>query len=373
MERKRYNIASEVLLLLFAIIEIIAKAKIQSENFANAVIAGSGLLCLIHTILHYSFIRRRLLQIGVIFSLLLLVNVVATGNSSSSHLLWIWGYLGFAALFYSNGLSNRVSTVIYIIYTLFFCYSAFTGLETDADELLISGSSNNISTMYIFGISLYYITKYRENPLTNMPYMPILVLGMLSIWAANRSGVLCTIFLASLIITYNTMKTGKAFVRNILLVAVFSIGIYIFFDVFMDQFGISFLQKENRTGTESTRTLIWAQYIQACLNDPMYILLGVPSSDSTVFWFHLYNGNAHNAFFMLHSNFGIVGLIIIIIAVVKFYIYSFRRKMYPIAIIFSAIVLRSMFDWTGFCGIFDVFFWYIMFETSIQGIYKSVK
>ena len=119
MERKRYNIASEILLLLFAIIEIIAKAKIQSENFANAVIAGSGLLCLIHTILHYSFIRRRLLQIGVIFSLLLLVNVVTTGNSSISHLLWIWGYLGFAALFYSNGLSNRVSTVIYIIYSSF--------------------------------------------------------------------------------------------------------------------------------------------------------------------------------------------------------------------------------------------------------------
>ena len=169
------------------------------------------------------------------------------------------------------------------------------------------------------------------------------------------------------------MKTRKAFIQNMLLVAVFAIGIYIFFDAFMDQFGVSFLQKENRTGTESTRTLIWAQYIQACLNDPMYVLFGVPSNDSTVFWYHLYNGNAHNAFFMLHANFGIAGLIIIIIAVVKFYIYSFKRKMYPIAIIFSTIVLRSMFDWTGFCGIFDVFFWYIMFETSIRRIYKSVK
>lgn len=369
MVKRKYNKLSELLLFLFAITEILAKIMIQSVVLKNAIIAGVGGLCLIQAFLQYPFIRNGILKIGVVFSVLLLINMVVIGNSTVTHLLWIWAYLGFSALLYSNGMRRKTSMAILFIYTLFFIYNAF--LDTSPDDLLIGESSNSVSVMYIFAISLYYLTIYRENPTKSMPYSPVLILGFLSIWAANRSGVLCSIFLASLIIIYNLRSNNISFGYNVKLLLII-IMLVIFADSIMGRFGDMFIQKQERLGLESDRTLIWAQYLQSCWENPIYLLFGVNSSDSNVYLFHFFSGNAHNAFLILHSKCGIGGLFIILAAVVRFYIYSIRRRMYPLLIVFSTIVLRSMFDWTAFWGLFDVFFWYIMFEIKYRELFNNL-
>ena len=89
------------------------------------------------------------------------------------------------------------------------------------------------------------------------------------------------------------------------------------------------------------------------------LLFGVPFSD-----YSLLNHfqNPHNSFLMLHAEFGLLGLLIVGVVLIIWFMQKVKKKLWFECAIGIAIIMRACLDWMAFPGIADVFFWCAVIE-----------
>ena len=110
---------------------------------------------------------------------------------------------------------------------------------------------------------------------------------------------------------------------------------------------------------ENERNSIIDSYFTNIRLNPMYLLFGVPSKNIPIVEY--LNGNFHNSFLALHSNFGLIGFIIIILLMFTATRKSIMNRGWLYLLLLLVICLRIFTDGLCFVGLYDPLIYYIMF------------
>lgn len=366
------KIVPHTLLSLFIIVTIGTRLINMDAEMMNLCIALAGLLCFGFSVF---WGNTRLMTFSVklclFLSLLMAISIIYNGNARIVNLLWVWAYMGAALLLYEFGLDLRVATVLFYTSSLFFVYQAITG-SVEVDEILNVGSQNNISTLCIFMMIVYYFTELRNRKKEQMSFLPAIVVLFVSIWTASRAALLTMAFFFLFVVLYNFINNKISF-RNVVFVAiVVTVVPFIYVNYFQD-FGGGIMSKLDRYGVESERTIIWAEYMEGVGNSFGNFLFGVKGTDPQYSHLSYHEGNTHNAFLMLHAKFGIMGFILVLSLLFKSFIKTVKTKNFALLALLFVVMIRSIFDWTAFPGLLDViFYFYILFsyDKSYCKLYK---
>jgi len=365
-------------LLVFSIVAVGAPLTTLTDDEMNMYKAIVGLACLASFVLSCKDKKliSRVLGYGIAASLLMSISILYNENARWVNLLWIWSYLGAALILFKNGIPKILAFTIFYVCCLSFCVVAFRG-DLQSNEVLEHGSANNISILCIYCMFLYYISlKDDQNKL--LPYIPILIVAFLSLWTANRSGILtCGIFFLFVFNINNKLSSKKhnRWKNTFVILALIVLVVYFFIN-FYAQFDVAMESKMERQGMSSARSILWAEYIKGTFDSLGNLFLGVPGNK--YLFLSYYNGNPHNSFLVAHSKFGLVGFLVILYVIFKTGSISVKRKEWVITATLILVVSRSFFDWTAFPGLYDVMFWYFLFyiTQSRKGIavnYKTSK
>ncbi len=354
------HIIGELLVVLFSVVYALVKASNAEDGRYNIYIASFGLLCFAFYLIMGN--RRILVQsiiVGVAASLFMIISILYNDNAKIEYLLWIWCYMGVALVFNEYRLSNLSAFFIcYFIEILFLSKALMWGSSSDYSgaEMFIEGN-NSISVLCLYASSIFYITKYLNNHKASLSYIPVLLMIFLSTLYANRGGILAGGILF-LFIFYFNMKISSSKFKNYLIFLIIAIAVYYVFKIGYDTFGAGMQYKLEHIGGESSRTEVWGEYIGACFDNFLNLFLGVPCFDGAYPVIKNVSGNIHNSFLILHSKFGLIPFIWMMVVQVKCIRYLKKIKCVALAYCLISIYARSFFDWAAFPGIFDVFFWY---------------
>ncbi|WP_279123313.1 hypothetical protein [Holdemania filiformis] len=344
-----------ILMVLFAFIYVITDLVQMPTLIGNMLVALVGLCSFF-----YVFVKRRKTWVvervtlyAILLTFCMIISILYNNNANITNILWIWGYLGIALVLWICRLSSTALFGIYYSVALIFLIYALQG--RNPQEVLSSGSGNNISTIVMYFMLVAYLNKYKKQ--CPLPYTPALVFIIISLWGNGRAGLLTSLLFFLLIFLYNFiyMKKGKPKTLIILFIILMFGGYFI--NHFFSAAILQYQYKMERYGMDSVRTEIWKEYLQGTLSNIGNFFFGVSTKDTVYPKLSYYGGNTHNAFLMLHSKFGIIGLMIFMINTVLAGVKSLKTKDYVFFNTISVVVFRSFFDWTAFPGIFDIFFW----------------
>lgn len=354
------HILAESLIVLFSVIYALIKATNAEDGHNNIYIAAIGLVCFVY----YLFVgdrnvKKQSIFTGLMFSSLMVISMFYNNNAKIEYIVWIWCYMGVALLFRDFRLSTITATLTcYFILILFLSRVLIWGAASDYSgaEMFMEGN-NSISIICIYASALYYITKYLNTPNSTLSYIPAVMVVLIATIYANRGGILVGFVLFAFVFYYN-FKQSSSRLKNFILIVLILAFAYFAYTIGYDTFGAGLQYKLEHVGNDSSRSDVWSEYISACFDNVLNFFLGVPCFDRSYPFINEVSGNLHNSFLILHSKFGIIPFIWIIIIQINCIIFLHKIKCTVLIYCLISIYLRSFFDWAAFPGLFDVFFWY---------------
>lgn len=365
---KNANVFAEIFLVVF----IVAKTMSLPDLLANFLIASSGLLCLAWLVIKQINISRWIL-VTFFLTILMFISILVNGNASYYELIWTWSYMGVALLFTKSEINSFAIERVYFLVMAIFAFDIVTGVNPQ--NALSSGSGNNIATYVLFYVILLYMKRYEEGK--KIILWPCITAVLFAIWGNGRAGLLASITLAILVISYRFIFEKKGKVKTLIIIVILILSARFILFHYMGEYINTFIYKMNRYGTESIRTAIWGEYFQKITSNLIYLIFGAPTMDCH--WASLYNGNLHNAFLVAHAKYGLIVFIYIVYSMLQVSCRFIKKKNGYLIIFVMVWFIRSMFDWTGFPGIFDVLFWYFVIKAKepnrFQGkrSYRDIK
>lgn len=351
-----------LLISIFTLVIVAAQVSDLPDDTMNMFKALGGLVCLAYIFLYSrnKYLKKKIVIYGFLMSIFLVTSILYNENARFVNVLWVWSFLGAGAVLFEGGISNRVAKYTFYITVLFFLYYAISK-GVSAGDILGHGSQNQVSILCIFAMFLFYL-PYRDlsRPL---PYIPTFIVLFLSIWTGNRSGILtCALFFfLQLRINWKIEKSNKKLIYFLIPLFLVVIVAIWFFINYISLFDEVLMSKMDKQGTESQRTVIWAEYLSGIFSNIGDFLFGPPGTSSQYPVLSYYHGNAHNLLFVLHSKFGLLGFVFITRLLVKSYKRIVLLKDKVMKCLFILVFFRSMFDWMAFPGFYDVIYWFLIF------------
>lgn len=352
------NIVAELLVCLFVIAFVLPNFWVVSDMLMNLIKVIPGIIAFVYYLIRGNrTIFRNTLAICVILTISMASSLIYNHNADIAEILWIWSYMGLAMVLYQYKLRLFMGIIIFYTVTLYFTYFA---IQSGVNVLDIAQKSivNSISVFCIFTLFLYLLSNYRAG-LSHIPYIPILLISFISLWTATRSALLCMVVLFFWSFFFN-FKGRYAKLKLIVISSILVCFIIYFYNNFYSVFGGNLQDKLNRQGMESTRVDIWSDYFKATFDGIGNFVFGPSYSDIRYGQYHQYDGNAHNAFLMLHSKYGLLGFFVICILLASSIRKLIRRREIYLLALLSIVALRSMFDWTAFPGAFDIIYYFFI-------------
>lgn len=357
--RKEEFTVENILIVIFAAAYMISRFTSLPMSVGNILVALSGLLCFAYVIIKKGMWGRTnsvVILIAILLTASMILSIIYNSNANLSNILWIWSYCGVALLVGQFHIETNVLYGIFYANVIIFMGYAIVGVNPD--QVINTGSGNNISVVLLAFMLLAYLESVLQNK--RLSYIPALVTVILSLWGNGRAGLLASVFFLVMLFVYNFLAVKKGKIKNLVVVFVLSVIVIYIVQYFFGDSVELFLYKLDRYGTDSARFEIWREYINGMFENIGNFCFGINTTSLHYPTLKFYSGNTHNAFLMLHAKYGLVGFLCYLIIIIKAYIKMFKRKNVMYIIIFTTIVIRSFFDWTGFPGIFDVFFWYML-------------
>lgn len=345
----------EIIVLGFLITFFCAKTFSIPNLVANGMIAFSGIVCFAYAMFKRKVSKYHLL-VAIGLSILMLISAIFNGNASILEILWVWCYFGAAIMLKSFSIDSRKITYLLIAITVIYGVKMLLGIN--ATDAIGAGSGNNISTYILFYVFLIYIKRYEEGK--NVVYWPCLIAIVFSVWGNGRAGILASIILFALIFLYDYKLVGKEKTAVLKKVGIIIIVTTLIVGIFLNTYIETFFAKMIRYGYSSVRIDIYLEYIINSFKSIGSFLFGLPMISNNTPLLTRYAGNPHNAFLMLHAKYGIIGFVYVFLMLMRFFKKHYKEKKYVYLIVFIVWFVRSIFDWTGFPGIFDVLFFYFV-------------
>ena len=122
-------------------------------------------------------------------------------------------------------------------------------------------------------------------------------------------------------------------------------------------------------GLESSgRVSIINEYIRSATSNIRYFIFGVPSTSSDIFID--FNSNFHNSYLRLHSNYGLLGFLLIMIMILVALINLIRKKSILHVALLLAFLVRISTDTIAFVGITDPLLFYFILPKNFDNVSK---
>lgn len=366
IRKSTFNIEN-ILLIIFAFVYLITDLVQMPALIGNMLVALVGIGSFAYVIVKKGGNRwpiNIVILYAIALSFCMILSILFNGNANITNIFWIWGYAGIALVLWMYSFSTKL--LYGIFYTVSFVFLMYAIKGISPQQVFVSESGNNISTVVMYFMLMAYWKGYKKGKA--LPYIPGMIFVLLSLWGNGRAGLLTSLLFLGMIFIYNFLYIKRGKIKTLaIIIGLMIVGMYILQHYFGDII-LQYQYKMQRYGMTSVRTEIWKEYINGACSNLGNFIFGVPTRDNLYPKLNYYGGNTHNAFLMLHCKFGIVGFTIFFQKIMCAVILALKSKDYIFVIIVVAIVFRSFFDWTAFPGIFDVYFWIILiYATKKKG------
>lgn len=357
---------SDILVIAFTFVLVGTRLVAIDPILMNLSIAIMGLLCYLFFLLtsKRNDIKVKSYVYGFFLSVCMMLSIAYNGNANITNVLWIWAYMGVGLLLYEYGIKKLSGFIIFYTVNLYFISLALEG-QIMIDEILETGSANNLSVISLFTMILFYLS--RRESLTNLiDFIPVFIVMFVSLWTGSRAGLLSVVIFYVLVIIIELLATKKQRWKLYIVISLSIILIGAFVIQWYEMFSVVFEGKLERSGMESSRTLIWNDYFKGLTDNIGNFVFGVPGLDPQYHHLKEYSGNTHNIFLMLHSKYGLIGLVGVVFYILKAVRKLFHNKQWILLCLLMVIIIRGMFDWVAFPGSMDVLLWYFIFYASLN-------
>ena len=390
--------------LLFMIVIFLFIFIPNSVTYKNYIITAMGLLSFFFTLLDNKN-NKRIFILPIILSVTFLLSFFITRNASIQEILWILIYFTISLTFIDNKkLLLDIKILLYIVLGSFLFLSVF---NFNPNTVFYGTSRNIVSAISLFVLAIYLLICYNFNkPFSKIP---ILIFAIACYWAIGRTGVILAVMTLIIFVfvdnkNYSFKFDYKFLIFSIIIVIVLinQISIINNFEKLTSSVSMKLTSGESNQIKEqkllnspiknitditidndavtnfegramgSPRFEMWIGYYNSCLHSFKSFFWGVERANHPDVY--LYGENLHNAFFILHSKTGILGFLTIGLLLLNSFIYMIKNKKYFPIIILILIGIRSMMDWVGFFGYYDIIYYYFIIEFSDYNKYtKKIK
>ena len=209
-------------------------------------------------------------------------------------------------------------------------------------------SNNQVSVALLIPVVIYYtITDIRDEQVSIIPATLAMLLSLVS---RGRSGIIASLilFVAVFLKYFNIVslakeKSQRKKFRRALFGLIVSIVLVTSAYILITRYADQIFSKFYSRGLDNTsRQVIWKEYIDYATNSIKYFFLGVPKQNLMIGQY--FGGNTHNSFISIHANNGIVMFIFCVALILKAIRYAIKHKYYIYLTCIVVFCLRSFFD-----------------------------
>lgn len=286
--------------------------------------------------------NKSVLLVSVTFMFFLALNVVIIETASINSLINEVCLLGITFLLVLKVQTVKQTSVLLWLTVVVFVYAWITGIHRS--DILIS-SSNYVSILLILHACIYYCSLERNKDVVRI--LPALACFALSLWAAGRSGIVCSgllcIGVILLYIKSNSVNERRKRCLYFLIFILIFISVVTEFNVLSFDTISPYLQKFQTKGIDnSDRIVIWSEYLEDTYSSIKYILFGTPIEEVSSAM--IFNGNLHNSYLQLHSTHGLVVFAVFFVLLIRAFVYYINNTQYLHVLMLSVLCLRAFFD-----------------------------
>jgi len=227
-------------------------------------------------------------------------------------------------------------------------------------------SRNYISIFALFGLAIINLSYEKKKQ--RCPFVLIILNLFVSVIAIGRGGIIASVVLF-LFMAYKNffidkrIRGVKKTFYSICLLVFLTIGIFFIiknWQYITDKYLYRlFGRVATAKSSNEARIYIITSYFNQCATSIVDFLFGVDANLNI-------GGklNFHNSFMQIHSEWGLLGLVVFIYKSCVSVVYLWREKFYDSAIIFFIILLRSLTDWCYPGFLMDIIIiYYLLFPT----------
>lgn len=357
-----HNIAAG-LFFTFFIVACLGKALPIPLIVGNVITALIGVITLFYVCITERNSKTPTLLLLTVFGAtsLMAVCMAVNGNASPEDLLWPVTYSGPIGILLTKEIGTRVFYFLFYAIAAFYLTNALLG--NDPNSITAASSRNAISVNMLLLVVLLYFFQWQKK--STISLVPAIIAVLLCIYGEGRTGILVSVVLL-IIILFQYLFRVKAFALFKIIVTFILVGVALFLisTVFSDALQVLF-SRFDREGMDTIRYDIWSSYLAEVFSDSRWFIFGAPTDSSWLLVY--YDGNLHNAFFMLHSRFGIIGFCLLCVTLLFYALYSIKKcHVFEVALL-AVLILRSFYDWTAFTGLYDVLFIALMLTVFLRG------
>lgn len=371
VEKKKYiKQTPQILWLLYFFVSLFKYMTYIPEFVGNILIIGMGTFSVIFCFLKKGM-NRQLPYIFFVFQYTVwgVLGLIYNGNMDIQELLWPLGFMGIGLLALNFQLSTRITRFMLYGYGTFIVLKIIEYGNEFYSRL--SGSRNGISVDTLTYLAVHMIAAYQSQE--DVKIWTAIFVMIVCLFGIGRSGIIIS-FLLVCFFTMFKFRRGRSSVRNVLMLPIISImaicAVIIFYQ-FLSKYIDVAINNFQRRGLESTRLIIWTDYLKKIFSCSENVLFGAKVS-GTMF-LDLYKTNLHNSFLMLHAKYGIWGIAMMFIMLVKTISTLLKEKNYYLFIPFLTVFIRMNFDYTNFNSPMDtVFIFFLLYPYYRKGAVMNV-
>lgn len=325
------------------------------------------------------------LSIILLSGVLLYICSVFNGQDAkiNEYLISILFYLPLANILISQEYDIRrifkFSTILLSVLVILFLF------DRNFYEILVETSRNSLS---FYGVMLtcpiifnYYknnVDKTNDDITINNVFIMSVLVFIISVFSIGRGGILASsFFLVGTCIILLTRRRGKSTwekIKKVLIIILMSsviVGLVVSPDYYNLLFS-RFVERQSIDILNEPRMIMINQYMQS-LNYFEQIVFGFDRNLCSMIY--AYGGNPHNSFILVHSNYGLIGLLFVILLFLRGIFNGLKRGKYLFSILLITIIIRSFADSFFGNGFADVIIYALFLANSGKRshIYRTRK
>ena len=330
--------------------------------YINALVGTVGISALLYTFAteKNSSYPVSIILYGLIASLVMMLSFFYNGNSGIEDFAWIWVYAGPASILLTKRIDYRWFKAAFYLVATFIAICVILGVSENG--IFTTTNRNYISATAILLVCLFYLFQFRQTG--RITLVPAAICVGVCLYGSGRSGIILGAALfVGILLFYLFYEKRLTFRKTMTVIVVLAIAFLIIWYFLGDTLQY-LIYRFDREGLQSPRMTIWAEYWRAISHSLGDFLMGAPTTSSTGFTIARYKGNLHNAFFMLHARFGLIGIILITIGMIYAIARLIGQRDYLGVFLLSVLAVRASFDWLAFPGPYDPVFLFFIFSGS---------
>ena len=251
----------------------------------------------------------------------------------------------------------------FIVSAIIVFITMFSWVNSPNEYILFDSMSRNyVSVFAIYALSMINICYEKEGK--DCPFVYFLIMWFMCLSAFGRGGILASSIMVILESAHKIfrrkMRKGKSKkIGDFILIGLailFVLYVYFNFDWVSSTILRRFFGGETSAiGSNADRWYMISSYINICTTSFLDFIFGASSSEVA-----LVGNNMHNSYIQLHSTFGIIGLLFLIVMSVRGFIYLIKNNKITSSILFLGVLIRSFTDWCFPGFTLEFILWYYM-------------